>query len=155
MSGEVRRLRFSEGVITSGPTQYLLGSLSFAVFANEADFLTAKGTALENGDAFYGSDDDNFFFASGGAFHPVGSDPYSRSAIVDLSNGESSKSITFSSPVPDGNFTIDISFFCPDSPPIFLQRMITAQSSTGFDVVFNAQTDSANYKLHYSTKGFA
>lgn len=40
-----------------------------------------------------------------------------------------------------------------DANPIFLIGYVSAFSTTGFTVVMNAQTDSANYKLSYVVAG--
>lgn len=37
-----------------------------------------------------------------------------------------------------------------DIQPIFLQYVVTAMSTTGFTVIFNAPTDTANYSLMWS-----
>lgn len=40
-----------------------------------------------------------------------------------------------------------------DSAPIFLIGFISAFSTSGFTVTFNAATDSANYKMSYAVFG--
>ena len=70
--------------------------------------------------------------------------------VVSLSQGISSASITFSTPKLNTNYSVHHSFECNDANPIFLSGIVKNKTVNGFDIVFNAATDSSNYKLNYS-----
>lgn len=58
MSGEVRYLEFAEGVaVTMSTTPIFVNASSFGVYANDAAFVTAKGSAAAQGDAYLNSTD--------------------------------------------------------------------------------------------------
>lgn len=70
--------------------------------------------------------------------------------VEALSSSVQSKAVTFGTAMPDANYVLDFCFQnTTDSDPIMLQGMITAKSTTGFTVSFNAPTDSANYKMNW------
>lgn len=76
--------------------------------------------------------------------------PKTRSGEVSIANGAAEVSVVFSSDMG----TTDYSLSCllvntVDASPIFLDKMVTAKSSTGFTVKLSQATDSANYKLNY------
>lgn len=83
------------------------------------------------------------------AYDPSSGALLHRSNIVSISNGASSVSVTFSTAFNNATYTVECSIECNDSTPIFLQWIIQNKTSSGFDVIFNAPTDSANYKLNY------
>lgn len=72
-----------------------------------------------------------------------------RAAIVNLSPGDSSKTVTFSSALSDANYILVCSIICDDSNPIFLNLIVYNKTVNGFSVKLNAQVDSNNYKLAY------
>lgn len=53
MAGITRTLTFAEGVSTTGPTTTFLQTTQFATYADEATFVSNKGSAAADGDAFY------------------------------------------------------------------------------------------------------
>lgn len=89
-------------------------------------------------------------FAEGVQVTPTGySVLISRGGIVDLSIGESNKTIVFSSAMQNSNFCPSVSILCDDSNPIFLNYIIKNRTINGFDIYFNAPVDSNNYKISY------
>lgn len=76
-----------------------------------------------------------------------------RGGAASISNGASSKAITFSSAMADTTYSIDFAIEnVTDASPIFLQGVVTAKATTGFTVTFNAPTDSANYVLSWHAR---
>jgi len=65
-----------------------------------------------------------------------------------IANGAQTHSVVFALPKANTNYEpiVNIANFL-DSQPIFLQWYISSILTTGFTVVFNAPTDSANYLL--------
>lgn len=70
--------------------------------------------------------------------------------IYSIPNGVGIISIAFAFPRANDSYTAIPSFECNDPSPIFLQWMIQNKTVNGFDVLLNAPTDSANYKMHYT-----
>ena len=69
---------------------------------------------------------------------------------VAIPSGATSIAITYSTTIA-ASYSLNFSFFnTVDATPIFLQGMITAQSTTGFTVTFNTATDTANYQISYT-----
>lgn len=99
MAGEIRRLKFSEGVTVTSPI--------------------------------------NYSFISG------------LSGTVNLSLGDSSKTVTFATAWIDVNYNPIVSILCDDANPIFVNCVIQNKTVNGFDVKFNSPMDSNNYKLTY------
>ena len=75
----------------------------------------------------------------------------SGSQSAAIAGSSSSASVVFTNPfgsvnyVPLWSITNTI-----DANPIFLDGYISAKSSTGFTVTFNAPTDSVNYVFNYA-----
>lgn len=68
-----------------------------------------------------------------------------------LGSGVQSVSVTFSTAFPDTNYAIAHSFLnTTDALLTFLQGIITAKSTSGFTMTFNAPTDTANYVFEYT-----
>jgi hypothetical protein len=53
MAGTTRSLQFSEGVTVSSPSQSFLEASSLLAYANDAAYVSAKGSAAEEGDIYY------------------------------------------------------------------------------------------------------
>jgi hypothetical protein len=70
--------------------------------------------------------------------------------IYSIPNATGIISIVFASPRVDANYVAVPSFECDDPAPIFLQWIIHNKTASGFSVLLNAPTDSANYKMHYT-----
>lgn len=76
-----------------------------------------------------------------------------RGAALTLGSSVASKAVVFTSAWPDALYVPEFSFSnTVDANPIFLQGIVTAKSTTGFTVTFNAPTDSANYVLNYMVR---
>lgn len=76
-----------------------------------------------------------------------------RAGKTAISNAASSVTVTMSSAMDDATYAIDFAFQnVTDSTPIFLQGIVTAQSTTAFTVTLNAPTDSANYILSWHVR---
>lgn len=70
-----------------------------------------------------------------------------------IGSGVSSISVTYSTAVGSSN-SVSFSFVnTTDTNPIFLIGYISAQSTTGFTVTFNAPTDTANYLINWQVSG--
>jgi hypothetical protein len=81
--------------------------------------------------------------------------PKTRSGEVSLGNGVTEVSVTFSSDLETNNYSLSYTLInTTDANPKFLDKIITAKSSTGFTVKFHQSTDSANYKLSYLAHAF-
>jgi hypothetical protein len=79
----------------------------------------------------------------GGGGGSVGS-----SGNVAIGSGVTSIAVTYTVP---GSYNPVFSFEnTTDTSPIFLMGFISAQSTSGFTVKFNAPTDTANYSINYS-----
>jgi len=82
----------------------------------------------------------------------------SRSDCVTISNGVTSKVVTFSSSLPDTNYSVNVTILnSTDTNPLFQPVFVTAKTVGGFTAEFNVPTDSANYELCYnaSPDGFS
>ncbi len=75
---------------------------------------------------------------------------------ASISSGASSKAVVFTTPFADTSYSIIVTIQnLTDATPIFLNPVITAKSTTGFTVLFNAPTDTINYVLEYIAGVFA
>lgn len=70
--------------------------------------------------------------------------------VLAIGNGVGVISVSFATPKTSINYAVKFSFECSDSQPIFLMGMIQNKTVNGFDILLNAPTDSANYKLNYT-----
>ena len=75
---------------------------------------------------------------------------YAMPKLYSIPNSVGILSFTFSTPRPDANYAVKFSFECNDANPIFLMGIIQNKTVNGFDILMNAPTDSANYKLNYT-----
>jgi len=71
MAGITRTLNFAEGVETGGPTTSFLQATEFAVFANDAAYVSSKGAAAEDGDTYYNSTDHVIRFYKNGSWTTI------------------------------------------------------------------------------------
>lgn len=63
--------------------------------------------------------------------------------------------ITFSSAVSSANYSIQFSIYnTVDADPIWLQGVVTTKTTTGFTILLNAPTDSANYFIDYMASDY-
>lgn len=76
----------------------------------------------------------------------VGTSADGRSGEVALSSGVNTASVTFSTAMASASFSVDGTIFnSTDADPAWLTFVVTARSTSGFSVKFNAPTDTANY----------
>jgi hypothetical protein len=72
----MRELNFFDGITSATPpTQGIVGATALKVFANDAAYVTDKGAAAANGDAYYNSTDDVARLFRGGAWENVVTQP--------------------------------------------------------------------------------
>jgi hypothetical protein len=96
MAGITRTLNFAEGVETGGPTTTFLQTTEFAVFANDAAYVSSKGAAAEDGDSYYNSTDHVIRFYKNGSWttmYDVG-----NSAVVTLTDTQTLTNKRLTSP---------------------------------------------------------
>lgn len=73
-----------------------------------------------------------------------------RSSSEAIVSGQSSVTVTFSSPMPNTDYALVTSITnTADADPIFLQVVSTTKTVNGFVATFNAVADSGNYELEY------
>lgn len=74
-----------------------------------------------------------------------------RSGTQACSLNDTSRAVTFSSVMSSADYVVTAAFFVntTDASPIFQPVTITARSTSGMTVSWNAALDSANYVLHY------
>lgn len=82
-------------------------------------------------------------------YNPTNGLLVNKAASVALSNNVSSVSVTLATPFDNTTYSVVVSIECSDAAPIFLQTIVTNKTASGFDVIFNAPTDSGNYRLSY------
>lgn len=75
---------------------------------------------------------------------------YANNGVLGIGSGVSYIDVSFSKAMASASYKINFSFECSDANPIFLSGIVYNKTTTGFSVLFNAPTDSANYKLNYS-----
>lgn len=77
---------------------------------------------------------------------------YIRSGVTSLSNGVSTVTVSFSSTVPDTNYSVSCLFINSTDTNVQYQPItITARTTSGFTAKWNSAVDSANYSLMYQT----
>lgn len=82
MAGVTRALTFAEGVSTSGPTTTFLQTTQFATYADEATFVSNKGSAAADGDAFYDTTLDVVKIYANGAWQIIYDDSDTNVALL-------------------------------------------------------------------------
>lgn len=74
-----------------------------------------------------------------------------RAGSVAVSSAVQTATITFSSPLANTNYAISVNMRnTTDTNPQYQPVVISAKSTTGVTVKWNANTDSANYFLEYT-----
>lgn len=68
MPGDIKRLKFSDGVTVVAPTTTFFQSGSFAAYADTTAYETAKDGAAADGDSFYNTTTDEVWYYSNGAW---------------------------------------------------------------------------------------
>jgi hypothetical protein len=118
-------------------TQSFAGTKTFTGNVN-VDGVTRLATTLQQ-----------YLYATSGIV--ISRKPF-RSNRVALASGATQAVVPFSEDMGTEDYTVNCSFETSDSLPIFLQYIVTNRTSGGFTVIFNAPTDSPNYKLHYQAQ---
>lgn len=77
-----------------------------------------------------------------------GSGGAAAQGALGISNASSGFTVSFAD-IGTTNYAVACSIECPDATPQFLQAIIQNKQTNSFDVLLNAPTDSANYKLNY------
>jgi len=77
-----------------------------------------------------------------------------RSGNEAIGSGVATLSVNFATAMPNSTYALNVSMKnVTDSNPQFQPLTITAQSTAGFTVKWNANTDTANYSLNYIAIG--
>lgn len=75
-----------------------------------------------------------------------------RSGVPTIGSGVATLTVTFSSVVPSTSYSVNATMQnVTDSTPQFQPVTVTAKTTSGFTVKWNANTDTANYLLNYQT----
>ena len=75
-----------------------------------------------------------------------------QSGTEDIADAQGSKAVTLPQAYSDTGYSINVNLTnTTDGNPSQYGMTITAKSTTGFTVTFSGDTDSANYKLEWST----
>lgn len=79
----------------------------------------------------------------------------SRAASVACSSGSTSKSVSYTNPLPDENYVLMLNFTnTVDTYPLLQPVFVTSKTATGFTATWNAPLDSNSYKLNYFVAPF-
>jgi hypothetical protein len=82
MAGITRTLEFSEGVTVDAPVTTFLQTTQFATYADDATFVTNKGSAAADGDAYYNTTSDVVRIYANGAWQTIYDDSDSNVALL-------------------------------------------------------------------------
>lgn len=145
MVAEVRRLKFLEGVQVSSPISFAASTRALTPYADSMEYELNEGLP-QAGSIFFNTTLSAIEVYNGSSWENI---DYKRSGVVSLTSGESSKTISFSTPYSSSNYVAQVCIECSDSDPMFLQFIIKNKTVNGFTVVFNAPVDSNNYKINY------
>lgn len=100
---------------------------------------TAQGA---NGETLVNNGSGVLSWGSPGATHKAG--------VVTLSNGATSRAITFGTARADANYTPVVSFFnSADSDPVYMPYTIIAIATTGFTVEWTDVISGSNYSMYW------
>lgn len=94
MPGITKTLQFAEGVETTGPTTTFLQTTEFAVFANDAAYVSNKGSAAEDGDAYYDSTLDVIKIYANGSWQSVYDDSDTNVVLLTATQTLTNKTLT-------------------------------------------------------------
>ena len=96
MAGITKVVKFSEGVVTTQPLTTFLSTTSYAPYANDAAFVTAKGSAAADGDSYYNTTLDLVRVYANGSW----------TSLVDESTAQTISGVkTYSSVITSSNTT--------------------------------------------------
>lgn len=92
---------------------------------------------------------------SGGGGGGPGGALTGRAGVESLTAAQQTVVVIFSATMGTTNYSLDYSIQNNTDPfPIMLQGVVTDKTATGFTVVLNAPTDTANYTLNYQAIGY-
>jgi hypothetical protein len=74
-----------------------------------------------------------------------------RSGVSAVTTGTQTLTVSFSSVVPSTSYSLNVTLQTSDTNPQFQPVTITAKTTSGFTVKWNANIDSVNYFLNYQT----
>lgn len=97
-----------------------------------------------------------FFWGSGGGSGGGGGGgggSAQKSGSVALGNAASSVAVVYTGAISSALIPIFSFANVTDTEPIFIEGYVSAYSTTGFTVTFNAPTDSVNYIFNYAVFG--
>ena len=94
MPGITKTLQFAEGVETTGPTTTFLQTTEFAVFADDATYVSNKGSAAEDGDAYYDSTLDVIKFYTDGSWQSLYDDSNANVVLLTATQTLTNKTLT-------------------------------------------------------------
>ncbi len=97
-----------------------------------------------------------FYWNSGGGSGGGGgggSGGAQKAGSVALANAASSIAVVYSGALSSALIPIFSFANVTDAEPIFLEGVVSAYSTAGFTVTFNAPTDSVNYIFNYAVFG--
>ena len=106
-----------------------------------------------NGDMYYDSGSNTIQVYLNGAWVALssGTVPVVRAGQATITTGTNSQAITFTSAMASTNYAVTVTMKnTTDTNPQFQPLTITAKSTTGITVKWNANVDSANYSLEYT-----
>ena len=92
MAGETRVVKFAEGVDTGAPTTTFLNATQFGTYADDAAYVSSKGSAAADGDVYYNTTNDVIRFYKNGAWTDVTDETTLSTTLgsyVDKSSSES------------------------------------------------------------------
>lgn len=144
-------------VITKTHTQALTNKDYDGGTASDTSRITVPKDTKTNLDALtrkegtivYASDENKMYADDGATLQLIGATIY-RSATASIGSGVATLVVTFSSALPSANYSVNATMSnVIDASPQFQPITITAKSTTGFTATWNANTDSANYKIEY------
>jgi len=114
MAGETKTLGFSEGVTVSAPTQSFIRSSSLVLYANDAAYVTAKGSAAEEGDEYGNTTDNKIHYYDGTSWTVVeNSQNNFAAAVAPDANDDSTGGYSVGSKWIDT--TADEAYICADA----------------------------------------
>lgn len=88
MPGEIKRLKFSDGVTVTAPSTEFFNAGAFAKYADTAAYETAKGSAAADGDAFYNTTTDEIWYYSDGAWSQVIDNDSVQTVVSKILDGD-------------------------------------------------------------------
>jgi hypothetical protein len=98
--GKIKQITFSEGTAVSGDAEFYASSAGLAKYADDAAFVTAKGSAAASGDMYYNTTSNVVKAHNGSAWQVVIFDAAGVAAITQGGTGQTSKTAAFDALAP-------------------------------------------------------